>query len=95
MLCCQYPPNINGSPLLFLAKGNMTPTAEMNFYCDPEAAHVTLTQINCPIKLLCWESCLRCPFSWVSIIIREWLTMVIKGIIYGGAGAVEKVGHRI
>lgn len=43
--------NINGI-------GNTTSSAEMNFYKDPEAAHIVLSTAECPITLLPWETCL-------------------------------------
>lgn len=33
-------------------------TAEWNFYMDPEAAHIVLSQATCPIHILTWEACL-------------------------------------
>jgi len=46
--------------------GNITSSAEFNFYADPEAAHIVLTSACCPIYLLPWETCLRIDISLVS-----------------------------
>jgi len=46
--------------------GNITSSAEFNFYTDPEAAHIVLTSACCPIYLLPWETCLRIDISLVS-----------------------------
>lgn len=45
-------------------KGNMTVSAEFNFYFDPEAAYVVLNQLQCPITLMPWEVCDRNSLSW-------------------------------
>ncbi|XP_015906578.2 nucleoside hydrolase [Parasteatoda tepidariorum] len=36
--------------------GNVTETAEFNFYCDPVAADIILTESKCPITLVPWET---------------------------------------
>lgn len=50
------------------AVGNITRTAEFNFYFDPEAAHVVLNESTCPIKVVTWETCLESslmiPMKW-------------------------------
>lgn len=53
--------------LFYLAgKGNVVPSAEFNFYFDPEAAYVVLNELCCPITIVPWETCLAHPLSWVS-----------------------------
>ena len=43
-----------------LASGNITPTAEFNFFADPEAAHVVLGYVrNTQIVLVPWDTCVR------------------------------------
>jgi inosine-uridine nucleoside N-ribohydrolase len=34
----------------------VTAAAEFNFYCDPEAAHVTIHNMKCPITIFPWEA---------------------------------------
>ncbi|XP_063840419.1 nucleoside hydrolase-like isoform X2 [Scylla paramamosain] len=40
-------------------KGNITPSAEFNFHCDPDAAFVVLAKTSVPIRLTSWEDCLK------------------------------------
>jgi hypothetical protein len=40
----------------FSGIGNTTAAAEFNFYCDPEAAHVVIRNMKCPITILPWEA---------------------------------------
>ncbi|XP_022094645.1 inosine-uridine preferring nucleoside hydrolase-like isoform X2 [Acanthaster planci] len=44
--------------------GNITDTAEFNFFADPEAAHIVLSSVQCPTVVVAWETCLRNGLSW-------------------------------
>ncbi|KAK3581899.1 hypothetical protein CHS0354_024211 [Potamilus streckersoni] len=44
--------------------GNITASSEFNFYHDPEAAYVVLNQLNCPITIVPWETCLAHSLPW-------------------------------
>ncbi|KAJ3650753.1 hypothetical protein Zmor_016833 [Zophobas morio] len=50
----------------YTARGNVTSTAEFNFYFDPEAAFIVLESITKPIFILTWETCLypKIPMDW-------------------------------
>ena len=43
----------------------MSPCAEFNFYCDPEAAYVCMGEFQCPVTILPYEVCLKSHFSQV------------------------------
>ncbi|XP_060579044.1 nucleoside hydrolase-like isoform X2 [Ruditapes philippinarum] len=45
-------------------KGNMTTSAEFNFYSDPEAAYVVLNQLKTPITIVTWETCEKHSLPW-------------------------------
>lgn len=44
--------------ILFAGVGNISSSAEYNFYTDPEAAHIVLESTKCPITIVPWEACL-------------------------------------
>ncbi|RWS02002.1 inosine-uridine preferring nucleoside hydrolase-like protein [Dinothrombium tinctorium] len=44
--------------------GNATAAAEFNFYYDPEAVDIVLTNVQCPITILPWELAYRTHISW-------------------------------
>ena len=48
-------------------EGNVTPSGEFNFYSDPEAAKIVLTELGCSITLICWELCLKNKILWVKL----------------------------
>lgn len=44
-------------------KGNITPTAEFNFHCDPEAAHLVLKKVSLCLCGQFWHTILAKPQS--------------------------------
>lgn len=45
--------------LIVLGVGNATACAEFNFHADPEAAHIVLNSLKCPINIVPWECCTK------------------------------------
>jgi inosine-uridine nucleoside N-ribohydrolase len=43
--------------------GNVTKSAEFNFWNDAEAAHIVLAEASCPIYIFPWETCLEASKS--------------------------------
>ncbi|GFS70402.1 IU_nuc_hydro domain-containing protein [Trichonephila clavipes] len=44
--------------------GNTTDSAEYNFYCDPEAANIVLTEAQCPVRMVPWETTMDYGIDW-------------------------------
>lgn len=57
---------VNISILIYSGIGNTTEVAEFNFYCDPEAANIILTEAECHITLVPWETTMDYGIKWVS-----------------------------
>lgn len=47
---------INGT-FVFAGVGNTSACGEFNFYMDPEAAHIVLDSLKCPVTIVPWECC--------------------------------------
>ena len=57
-------------------------SAEFNFYSDPEAANIVLSDLHAPITMACWELCLKHSLPWVSNTITT-LRLELKSFIPG------------
>lgn len=63
----QFTKNLEG---LFLmggnvhGVGNVTNAAEFNFLCDPESAHIVLTESSCPVCMVPWETTMNHGMDW-------------------------------
>ncbi|XP_054166477.1 inosine-uridine preferring nucleoside hydrolase-like [Oppia nitens] len=44
--------------------GNVGPTTEFNFFNDPEAVHMVLTNSTCPMTIVPWDTCLKTRMLW-------------------------------
>ncbi|XP_022094659.1 inosine-uridine preferring nucleoside hydrolase-like [Acanthaster planci] len=49
--------------------GSETDAAEFNFHVDPEAAHILLSDVQCPTVIVAWETCLQngLPWDWFEV----------------------------
>jgi len=50
---------------VYIGKGNITSSAEFNFYQDPEAANAVLSELQCRISMIPWELCVEYALPWV------------------------------
>ncbi|XP_048776665.2 nucleoside hydrolase-like isoform X2 [Ostrea edulis] len=48
----------------YYGKGNTTVCSEFNFFCDPEAARIVLTQLRAPVTVVGMELCYDNALSW-------------------------------
>lgn len=49
----------------YKAVGNIRPSAEFNFFYDPEASYILLQSIKKPIHLTTWEATKSSTVTWV------------------------------
>lgn len=82
----------------YMGIGNITKSAEFNFYSDPEAAQIVLEAFStsCPINILPWETCterkLTIPVQWRFEelgVIENKITQLMNALdemVYLGAG---------
>nr|CAD7430319.1 unnamed protein product [Timema monikensis] len=58
--------------------GNVTAGAEFNFYCDPEAAHICLHNMKCPITIFPWETAFNhCRLSYLAQRLKSEETNIV------------------
>ena len=55
----------NHQSSVITAIGNVTKTAEYNFYIDPEAAHIVLNCSELLMTMVTWETCLDSSLTFV------------------------------
>ena len=60
--CFVLAPSLN---TFVSGKGNISVSAEFNFYADPEAAYVVLNELGRTATLVSWELCLDCALGEV------------------------------
>ncbi|GJQ84570.1 hypothetical protein Trydic_g234 [Trypoxylus dichotomus] len=58
----------------YKAIGNVTKSAEFNFYSDPEAAYIVMKCARCPVTILTWETCTIPKFT------MEWRFTVLGNV---------------
>ena len=78
-------------------KGNISVSAEFNFYADPEAAYVVLNELGRTATLVSWELCLDCALGEVRrhrLNKPKWKTVMFAGITIRVIETVEIDKHR-
>lgn len=51
--------------VIISGKGNKTVCSEFNFFSDPEAAKIVLTQLEGPITVIGMDPCYENAITWV------------------------------
>ena len=55
----------------------MTPCADFNFYMDPEAALVMLSDLQCPTSIITYEISRECGLPWVRSDGSVWVHRIL------------------
>ena len=70
-LACRLEPNFSSGLKNIVvmggnmeAKGNAGISCEFNFHQDPEAAHIVLSEVVCPVSIVTWDVCRKHSFDW-------------------------------
>lgn len=61
---------VNG--FIIVAYGNIKTCAEFNFYIDPEAAHIVLNSLSCPMIIVPLE----CGLEDAMMITKVWMLLI-------------------
>lgn len=59
----------------FQGIGNVTSSAEFNFFSDAEAAKIVLSESKCPVYIFPWETCLKASKATP---LHEWRLKVLS-----------------